>query len=258
MQSLVAAIQRFSALSAATPGAAAAAPSAGPRTATSSLPCQSRHISSRVTAAAAAALVVLALVSALVLHGAQGGSGSTLGGGGGPSTSTSTATQYTSAGTASPSGTAGGFQITPVVPTATLGGLLPSGTIAPNPPIQLTCGGCDQAVLVTVPKITIDDTQQNMVWTFKLNNHSGSTCPYEYFQDLALQDPAGQQHPGTGSATKSDAQDTNVPPGTVIEKTATCTFVPNAGATYVLTGQLDHFGCGSQDETEYGPQPIAF
>lgn len=71
MQSLVAAIQRFSALSAATPGAAAAAPSAGPRTATSSLPRQSRHISSRVTAAAAAALVVLALVSALVLHGAQ-------------------------------------------------------------------------------------------------------------------------------------------------------------------------------------------
>lgn len=215
-----------------------------------------RHNDKRIIGATVAAvLVVIALVSALVLHGSPGGSSAARGGIPGTRTSTRTAS---SAGTstASPvSGTPTVSQLTPLAPTPTIGPPLPSGSFTPN--WQLSCGGCDAPLLVTVPKVTIDDTHQNMVWTFNFYNHSGGSCEAN-FDSLNLQDPSGQSYDGAGDATYSGVS--RLDPGQSGQATATFAFVPDASATYVLTASLYQYECvgGTVTHTNYGPQSLTF
>jgi hypothetical protein len=72
---------------------------------------------------------------------------------------------------------------------------LTPGTIKEN--VLLTCGICDDPILTTINTITIDTTNERMIWVVKLNNVSASE-QVDIFHDFSLQDPNGNIYTGTG------------------------------------------------------------
>jgi hypothetical protein len=77
---------------------------------------------------------------------------------------------------------------------------LTPGTIKEN--IHLTCGVCDNPILTTISTITIDITNQRMIWVVKLYNHSGEQ-QVDDFSVFKLQDLSGNTYEGTGSLNSS-------------------------------------------------------
>lgn len=130
--------------------------------------------------------------------------------------------------------------------------LYATGSFTPN--WRLDCGGCDEAMLVTVSKVSVDQASENMVWTVTLYNHTANPQS-ALFDTFSLTDPNGIKHYVTGTVS----QGAIVNAGQSKELQGTFGFVPRHGGAYILNADLAYEGpdscCYSR---EYGPQTLKF
>ncbi len=142
-------------------------------------------------------------------------------------------------GTPSQASSNGQTSISPTaVPTVT------PGTMTVNK--RLTCGGCDDPLVITINTITFDPAKQQMTWNITLNNASGDTLYFRVDQ-FDLQDPSNVNNtyegtgnlrnyytePGAGTGTGSYSDP--VPSGQSIQVEAIFSFNPLRGEPYQLT-----------------------
>jgi hypothetical protein len=106
---------------------------------------------------------------------------------------------------------------------------LTSGTTKEN--ILLTCGVCDNPILITINTITIDTTNKRMIWVVKLNNVTGSE-QVDNFSDFSLQDPSGNIYVGTGNLNKVFI----LSAGQIILESVIFSFLPRPGAGIAPNG----------------------
>jgi hypothetical protein len=91
----------------------------------------------------------------------------------------------------------------------------------------LSCGGCDDPVLVTITTITISTTK--MVWAITLEDQTGA--PFSYtFQVFDLVDSTGGKYQGV-----LDSPSDNLHATQSQDDSATFSFVPQTRETYKLT-----------------------
>jgi hypothetical protein len=97
-----------------------------------------------------------------------------------------------------PSGSSGSSQagIIPTQYVTTPMRTLFAGTIKEH--VRLTCNGCDDPVLTTLTSITIDTSNQRVIFSVTLQNVSGAQ-QIDYFAEFSLQDPLGNTYEGTGA-----------------------------------------------------------
>lgn len=86
---------------------------------------------------------------------------------------------------------------------------------------------------ITIDTITIDTTNQRMIWVVKLNNMSGSE-QVDTFSNFSLQDPNGNRYEGTGNLNTAFI----VSAGQIELETEDFSFLPHPGASYTLIAQL--------------------
>jgi hypothetical protein len=203
------------------------------------------------------ALLVVVLISGLLIlqNQQQNGTGNR-GNRGNTNTGTSGITSTNTTGNAQPTNTFTN-NLTPL-PTATVpyDSLTPyqSGVFSPN--WRLDCGGCDEPLLVTITRVSVDTTNDNMTWTFHLYNHTGSNCAdVEFYNNIpTLQAPDGNSFTATGPTYLASS----IPAGQSADATQIFGFVPRHGASYTFSAQLNMSYCGGTDYTQYGPQTITF
>ncbi|GAC1623280.1 MAG: hypothetical protein NVS4B7_14590 [Ktedonobacteraceae bacterium] len=127
---------------------------------------------------------------------------------------------------------------------------------------QLTCGGCDDPILVTIKTITINTATQSMAWNTAVLNKTG-VSQYFTFTGFTLKDPSGGGGIGTGDILNAyqyggsfqslDAAKTA--PGTI-----TFSFVPQRGVSYTLTAQITvhSYNNGSDYNIVFDPTTFTF
>jgi hypothetical protein len=108
---------------------------------------------------------------------------------------------------------------------------LTPGTIKEN--ILLTCGVCDDPILTTISTITIDTTNQRMIWVVKLYNHSGEQ-QVDDFSVFNLQDLFGNAYEGTGSLNSSFILSSEQ----IELQNVIFSFLPRPGVPYTLITRL--------------------
>jgi hypothetical protein len=119
------------------------------------------------------------------------------------------------------------------------------GTIKEN--ILLTCGSCDDPVLVTITSITIDTTNLRTIWNVTLRNRSGAQ-QNDYFAAFTLADSFGNTYQGTGELQTDFFLDA----GQTAVKTEIFSFLPRQDVSYTL---LARFGISG---ITYDPLQVTF
>src|SRR6266487_475941 len=108
---------------------------------------------------------------------------------------------------------------------------LTPGTIKEN--ILLTCGVCDDPMLITINTITIDTTNLRLVVVVKLNNQSGAD-EVDDFSAFSLQDTNGDLYEGTGKLNNVFI----LSAGQIVLVTEIYSFLPRPGVSYTLMARL--------------------
>jgi hypothetical protein len=108
---------------------------------------------------------------------------------------------------------------------------LTAGTIKER--VRLTCSGCDDPVLTTLTSITIDTSNQRVIFSMTLQNVSGAQ-QIDYFAEFSLQDPLGNTYKGTGALNSDFFLDA----GQIAMKNEIFSFLPSAGVSYTLETRL--------------------
>jgi serine/threonine protein kinase len=125
------------------------------------------------------------------------------------------------------------------------------GTFPKN--IKLTCGGCNDPIIVTIKSITVDSGKGRTAWELSLYNNTLSTFPStEYsFQEFGLQEAAATDVVGS-----SDCQNTaDIPSNQSITLTCIFSFVPFKNERYTLSMKLYAYGA---DTITFDPAYVTF
>lgn len=143
----------------------------------------------------------------------------------------------------------------------------PTPTNTPTPtkvPIQLSCGQCNDPIIVTIKSITI--TSNEMIWNITLQNISGNSLP-AYFSDFTLhyQNVTGASYQGTGSIL-TDYHDLygslccGLDVGKTAEGTVIFTFSVLKGVPFILTAHIvdDSFQSTNFIDVTFFPTTFVF
>jgi serine/threonine protein kinase len=125
------------------------------------------------------------------------------------------------------------------------------GTFTKN--IKLTCGGCNDPILVTIKTITVDSGKGRTAWELSLYNNTLTTFhSYGYsIRQFGLQEATSTDVVGS-----SDCQNTeDIPPDQSITLTCVFSFVPFKNERYTVSIQLDAYGA---DTITFDPVYVTF
>jgi serine/threonine protein kinase len=127
---------------------------------------------------------------------------------------------------------------------------------------QLTCGGCDDPILVTIKTITINTATQSMAWDMAVLNKTGVSQHFT-FTGFTLKDPSGGEGIGTGdilNAYQYGGSNQSLDAAKTAPGTITFSFVPQRGVSYTLTAQITvpGYNKGSDYNIVFDPTTFTF
>lgn len=100
--------------------------------------------------------------------------------------------------------------------------------------LTLTCGGCNDPVLVTINTIQIDNANRHMVWDATLKDVSGANLEY----NISEYDVQASGSQNKVAATFSPQQNWGLVANTPLDLQAIFTFVPSHNLVYTFTAVL--------------------
>jgi hypothetical protein len=112
------------------------------------------------------------------------------------------------------------------------------GTFPKN--IRLTCGGCNDPVVVTITAITLDSGKGRMVWDLSLYNNTAQTYSYAYFyfEEFSLQEAADTDKVQASGDIVGTIGMTDIPAEQSITTTCIFSFIPIKGEEYTLNVKM--------------------
>ncbi|GHO83006.1 hypothetical protein [Dictyobacter formicarum] len=148
-------------------------------------------------------------------------------------------------------------------PTAT-----PSPKPAPSGVIQvnktLTCGGCDDPVLITINSITVDDSLAKMTFAITLTNKTNQQQNFYCDQFQLITGLENTAYDGTGEMVGYDANSQYINPLRGLAASATAqtqvvfSFLPNVGQQYQLNVDMKKGSFSDSPAIKFDPVALNF
>jgi len=107
--------------------------------------------------------------------------------------------------------------------------------------VRLSCGGCDDPILVTITGYTVDSGKGRTAWDVSLYNNTTETysASYFYFEDFSLQGATDTNGVGaSGDLMSSFGHTTDIPAEQSINDKLIFSFIPVKGERYTLNAKL--------------------